>query len=90
MGKSVPLFAAMAVALLASVVALAALPVGPARGAAMLPTGFTETQVASGLTHPMDMEFAPDGRLFVAEQTGNLRVITVSYTHLTLPTKRIV
>jgi glucose/arabinose dehydrogenase len=50
------------------------LPVGPARGAANLPPGFTETQVVSGLTDPTDMEFAPDGRLFVAEEAGRVRI----------------
>ena len=74
MGKSVRLFAAMVVALLASVGALVALPLGPARGAAILRSGFTKTQVVSGLTYPMDMEFAPDGRLFVAEQAGRVRI----------------
>src|ERR1051325_4045978 len=44
-------------------------------GAATLPTGFTETLVASGLTNPTAMAFAPDGRLFVCEQGGQLRVI---------------
>ncbi|HEY0512412.1 MAG TPA: PA14 domain-containing protein [Thermoanaerobaculia bacterium] len=43
--------------------------------AATLPTGFTETQVASGLDSPTSMAFAPDGRLFVTEQGGTLRVI---------------
>ena len=46
----------------------------PAR-AATLPTGFTETLVTSGLTNPTAMAFAPDGRLFVCEQGGQLRVI---------------
>src|SRR5919112_5536464 len=50
------------------------LPTGPARGAANLPPGFTETQVVSGLTNPTDMELAPDGRLFVAEQAGRVRI----------------
>lgn len=44
-------------------------------GAATLPFGFTETRVAGGLSNPTAMAFAPDGRLFVAEQTGQLRVI---------------
>ena len=44
-------------------------------GAATLPSGFAETQVATGLASPTAMTFAPDGRLFVAEQTGRLRVI---------------
>src|SRR6186713_631216 len=43
--------------------------------AATLPTGFTETQVASGLSNATAMAFAPDGRLFVAQQGGALRVI---------------
>jgi glucose/arabinose dehydrogenase len=30
----------------------------------------------SGLTDPVDMKFAPDGRLFVAEQAGKLRVLS--------------
>jgi glucose/arabinose dehydrogenase len=43
--------------------------------AATLPTGFTESLVASGLSSPTTMAFAPDGRLFVAQQGGQLRVI---------------
>ena len=43
--------------------------------AASLPAGFTESVVASGLTAPTTMHFAPDGRLFVAEQAGTVRVI---------------
>ena len=42
--------------------------------AATLPAGFAETQI-SGLAKPTAMEFAPDGRLFVCLQTGQLRVI---------------
>jgi glucose/arabinose dehydrogenase len=66
--------AAVAVALLASMGALLALAISPAQGAATLPPGFTESQVVSGLTNPMDMEFAPDGRLFVAEQAGKVLI----------------
>jgi glucose/arabinose dehydrogenase len=43
--------------------------------AATLPTGFSETPVATGLASPTAMQFAPDGRLFVCEQGGRLRVI---------------
>ncbi len=43
--------------------------------AATLPTGFAETQVVTGLANITAMEFAPDGRIFVAEQGGRLRVI---------------
>jgi glucose/arabinose dehydrogenase len=50
------------------------LPVVPAQGAASVPPGFTDSQFVSGLTSPTDMEFAPDGRLFVAEQAGKVRI----------------
>ena len=80
MGKSVHVFATLALALLASVGTLLVLPIGPAQGAANLPPGFTDSQVVSGLTNPTDMEFAPDGRLFVAEQAGNVRIATTSGT----------
>ena len=43
--------------------------------AATVPTASTETPVASGLASPSAMAFAPDGRLFVCEQGGALRVI---------------
>ena len=44
--------------------------------AAILPEGFTETQVGSNVgSSPTAMEFAPDGRLFVCLQGGQLRVI---------------
>jgi glucose/arabinose dehydrogenase len=42
--------------------------------AATLPSGFTETQI-TGLSNPTAMAFAPDGRLFVCQQGGQLRVI---------------
>jgi glucose/arabinose dehydrogenase len=76
MKRSVNLFATMAVALLASVGTLLVLPIGPAQGAAT-PTepDFSVSQVVSGLTNPMDMEFAPDGRLFVAEEAGRVRIV---------------
>ncbi|MFS8084291.1 MAG: PQQ-dependent sugar dehydrogenase [Acidobacteriota bacterium] len=40
-----------------------------------LPNGFAQTQMASGLSGPTAMEFAPDGRLFVALEGGQVRVI---------------
>ena len=43
--------------------------------AAVLPPGFTESLIVSGISNPTAMQFAPDGRLFVAEQGGRLRVI---------------
>jgi glucose/arabinose dehydrogenase len=43
--------------------------------AATLPSGFAETRVATGLASPTAMSIAPDGRIFVAQQGGALRVI---------------
>jgi glucose/arabinose dehydrogenase len=48
---------------------------GPQAQPSTLPAGFSATLVASGLASPTAMQFAPDGRLFVAEQGGRLRVI---------------
>jgi len=42
---------------------------------ATLPEGFAESEVATGIANPTAMEFAPDGRLFVCQQEGQLRVI---------------
>jgi glucose/arabinose dehydrogenase len=42
--------------------------------AATLPEGFTETAI-SGLSNPTAMQIAPDGRIFVCQQGGALRVI---------------
>jgi len=42
---------------------------------ATLPPGFSETLVTNGLDAPTPMEFAPDGRLFICQQGGALRVI---------------
>jgi glucose/arabinose dehydrogenase len=43
--------------------------------AATVPAGFTETLMAGGLANPTAMALAPDGRLFVCEQAGRLRVV---------------
>lgn len=40
-----------------------------------LPTGFRSVLVTSGLQSPTAMAFAPDGRLFITEQRGNLRIV---------------
>ncbi|WP_328473445.1 PQQ-dependent sugar dehydrogenase [Actinoplanes sp. NBC_00393] len=42
--------------------------------AVALPTGFQEQIVFSGLSSPVDLEFAPDGRVFVAEKGGRIKV----------------
>ena len=62
-------------ALLACVVAAVAFSASSARAGATLPPNFARSQVVGGLASPTAMEFAPDGRLFVAEQRGTLRVV---------------
>jgi putative heme-binding domain-containing protein len=61
---------------------LASLRSGPAAtpgqgtaGPVTLPPGFTMEVVAAGLTGATALEVAPDGRVFVCEQTGALRVV---------------
>lgn len=39
------------------------------------PTDFAQVLVANGISNPTAMAFAPDGRIFVAQQSGALRVI---------------
>jgi glucose/arabinose dehydrogenase/plastocyanin len=67
----------------------AAGPRNPATGrdrsepaAALAPSGFTETTVISGLTVPTAIEFSSDGRVFVAEKSGIIKV----FDSLTDPT----
>ena len=43
--------------------------------AATLPSGFAETRVATSMPNPTAMAIAPDGRIFVAQQGGALRVV---------------
>jgi glucose/arabinose dehydrogenase len=46
-----------------------------AADAATVPDGFTDTTVVTGISSATAMQFAPDGRLFVAQQNGRLRVV---------------
>ncbi len=43
--------------------------------AQIYPADFAQVLVANGIANPTVMAFAPDGRIFVAEQGGRLRVI---------------
>jgi glucose/arabinose dehydrogenase len=45
-----------------------------AAAAVVLPAGFREQIVLSGLDQPMNIEFARDGRIFVAEKAGRIKV----------------
>jgi glucose/arabinose dehydrogenase len=46
---------------------------GPA-AAATLPAGFRDSVVLSGLTNPTVLQFAPDGRIFVGQKNGVIKV----------------
>lgn len=65
---------AVGLTLAVAIVLLAAFA-GEARSAANLPAGFSQTRIATGLSNPTAMAFGPDGRVFVAQQGGKLRVI---------------
>ena len=53
----------------------ALLLVGPAADTVTPLPGFTQVQVATSLQGPTNMAFAPEGRIFVTEQNGALRVV---------------
>lgn len=55
----------------------------PALAAVLVPPGFSSTLVSDQLTKPTDLAFAPDGRLFVAEQDGRVRIVQPDGTLLT-------
>src|SRR5215813_6939809 len=69
--RSRGLISAVAVALGAIFVAQA----GPSPAAgSTLPTGFRDSVVLSGLTNPTVLQFAPDGRIFVGQKNGVIKV----------------
>ena len=47
----------------------------PASAEVTLPAGFSDSVVTTLVTSPTDIEFAPDGRLFVAEQAGRVLIV---------------
>jgi PKD repeat protein/glucose/arabinose dehydrogenase len=58
---------------LATGILAAAVP-SPAQAAPTLPSGFQESTVFSGLTNPTAVRFSSDGRIFVAEKRGVIKV----------------
>ncbi|KYF58238.1 hypothetical protein BE04_14915 [Sorangium cellulosum] len=46
-----------------------------ARQPIVIPSGFQHQVIATGLSQPTAMAIAPDGRIFVTQQTGQVRVI---------------
>ena len=65
---------AWAVALLSAGFLGVVVPASPPAQAALLPSGFQEQIVFTGLNQPTNIEFAPDGRVFVAEKGGVIKV----------------
>lgn len=47
----------------------------PATAKADVPAGFQEDVIAQGIVNPTRLVVAPDGRIFVAEQAGRIRII---------------
>jgi glucose/arabinose dehydrogenase len=58
-----------------ALIASLAPPVRTARVQTVVPAGFSETLVTAGLQSPTAMAIAPDGRIFVCEQGGSVRVV---------------
>ena len=75
-GTTFPLFRLWAVlgAVVLAAVLLALLSPFKANAVATLPSGFQESVVFSGLTNPTNVEFSQDGRVFVAEKSGLIKV----------------
>jgi glucose/arabinose dehydrogenase len=55
-------------------VLLLALATAAPAAAGTVPDGFTDTPVLSGLDAPTAVRFSPDGRVFVAEQSGIVKI----------------
>jgi Ca2+-binding RTX toxin-like protein len=61
---------------LAALLALLALGTGSSAQAALsLPSGFEERTIASGFDLPTGVAWAPDGRMFVVEKKGKVKVV---------------
>ena len=67
---------ALGIRVAAAVIGLLALITPAPAGAATLPTGFQDTAVFSGLDHPTAVRFAADGRVFVAQKNGIVKVFS--------------
>ncbi len=70
----------LAISLLVSSLVVISILIQPGRAFAdppplNLPRGFVQETVASGLTTPTAFALAPDGRIFIAEQAGIVRVV---------------
>jgi glucose/arabinose dehydrogenase len=68
-----PAWVRRALAALCALVLVPLVVIEPAR-AAVTPSGFSEQVVFSGLVNPTNVAFSPDGRVFVAEKSGLIKV----------------
>lgn len=57
-----------------SLVIISGINIGAAQGALILPPGFVAEPVAAELAEPVAISFAKDGRMFIAEKRGVIRV----------------
>ncbi|MFT7839297.1 PQQ-dependent sugar dehydrogenase [Saccharothrix sp. BKS2] len=55
-------------------VAATAVALTPTAAVAAVPAGFTDSVAISGLSSPTAVSFAPDGRVFIAEKSGLVKV----------------
>ncbi len=71
--RQLRVWAALLTATLAAIALVLLAPVS-ANAVSTLPSGFQEEVALSGLTNPTNIEFSKDGRVFVAEKSGLIKV----------------
>jgi glucose/arabinose dehydrogenase len=69
-----PLRALVATLLVTSLAVVASATARQARAALAVPSGFQQKAVVTGLTNPTNVQFSPDGRVFVAEKGGVIKM----------------
>jgi glucose/arabinose dehydrogenase/chitodextrinase len=79
-------FARLRAAFVILLACLGALLVPAAAGAVILPAGFQQSTVITGLNTPMDVEVASNGQVLVAEKSGQIK----SFSSLSDPTPTVV
>ena len=73
-GKTRVPLVVLLVGLLLATLASTVVGARPAAAASTVPPGFQDTAVLTGLTQPTNVAFAADGRVFVAEKSGLVKV----------------
>ena len=67
-----PIFAVGRAVLITTVLVASTAVLAAGESDAAVPTGFADTVVISGLTNPTAVQFAADGRIFVAQKNGQI------------------